>query len=274
MVNAFLSGTIVAIVAALVGFFVVLRGSTFVAHVLPKVGFAGAAGAVLVGVNPLLGLVVFSLGGAVSIGLLSKNGRHDAVTALTLVVALGTGALFLVLNNSYAAGAYALLFGQVVGVSRSDVIDTGLLGLLCVVALGILYRPLLFASVTQEVATARGVSVRLLDIVFLLIAGVATAVTVPVVGALLSFSLMVAPAASAAYLTHHPLRMLGVSVALSVLTVWIALTLAYDTGWPIGFFVAALSTLVYAAMRFAARHNRQIATERTHKRPSAPMRRI
>lgn len=257
MINAFLSGTIVAIVAALVGFFVVLRGSTFVAHALPKMGFAGAAGAVMLGVNPIIGLVAFAVGGAISIGWLGKRGHHDVVTALTLVVALGTGALFLVLTDTYAIGAYALLFGQLVGVSRSEIIDTAVLGVVCISILMILYRPLLFASIMKEGAEARGIPIRWLEIAFLIVTGIATAVTVPVVGALLSFSLMIGPAATTSYLTHHPLRSLGLSVCISVFTIWVALILGYDTGWPIGFFVATLSVIFYSWARLFAKHRQK-----------------
>ncbi len=253
MINAFVSGTVVAIVAAMVGFFVVLRGSAFVAHALPKVGFAGAAGAVLLGVNPIIGLTVFTIGGALGIGWLGKKDRHDVGTALTLVVALGTGALFLALNDIYATGAYALLFGQLVGVSSSEIIDTTVLGIICIGALIILYRPLLFASITKEGAQARGISIRSLEIAFLIVVGIATAVTVPVVGSLLSFSLMIGPAATTTYLTHHPIRSLGLSVVISVLTVWLALILAYDTGWPIGFFVASVSATIYVGVRLTTR---------------------
>ncbi|WP_206918201.1 metal ABC transporter permease [Alicyclobacillus suci] len=252
MFHALLSGTVVAILSGLVGFFVILRGSSFVAHVLPKAGFAGAAGAVLLDINPLVGLVVFALGGALSIGMLGKRGRHDVVTALTLVVALGTGALFLTLNEHYATGAYALLFGQLVGVSLSQVLDTVVLGLVCVLILGVLYRPLLFASIMRDSAEARGISSRKLEMAFLIVVGLATAVTVPVVGALLSFSLMIGPAATARYLTRRPGTSLVCSVAIAILTIWAALVLGYDTSWPIGFFVSSISALLYGVVRVGA----------------------
>ncbi|MCH5586379.1 metal ABC transporter permease [Shimazuella sp. AN120528] len=255
MVNAFLSGSIVAVLAAIVGFFVILRGYTFAAHALPKIGFAGASGAVMFGVNPLIGLVVFAVSGALSIGLLGKRGRHDVITALVLVVALGTGALFLVITDNYATGAYALLFGQLVGVSGSEVVEIAILGVICIGVLSFLYRPLLFASILQEGAEARGISIRLLGMVFLVVVGITTAITVPVVGALLSFSLMIGPAATTQYVTHHPFRSMGLSVSISLFTVWSALTLAYDTGWPIGFFVAAISAIIYCLARFTAKRN-------------------
>lgn len=245
MLNAFLSGTLVAAVSGLVGFFVVIRGSAFVAHALPRIGFAGAAGAVLVNINPMFGLVAFALAGAVTMGGLGKKGQHDVVIALTLVAGLGTGALFLKLSNTYAAGAYALLFGQLVGVSRAQLYTTIAIAAVCFVVVALLYRPLLFASVTRESAHARGVRVSAVDLLFLVVIGVATAITVPVVGALLSFSLMIGPPATAAHLTHRPGRAMALAAIISVITVWIALVLGYDTAWPIGFFVAALSAAFY-----------------------------
>jgi zinc/manganese transport system permease protein len=178
----------------------VIRGSAFVAHALPKAGFAGAAGSVLTGINPLHGLAVFALGGALMIEAGSRRKRHDVVTALTLVAALGTGALFLSLTNRYATGAYVLLFGQVVGISAGQIRDTAILGFVSLAAIALLYRPLLLASVSPEIAQSRGVPVRLLDTGFLLVVGLVTAVTVPVVGAILTFSLLVGPMAAGGYL--------------------------------------------------------------------------
>ena len=200
MVHAWISATIVAVLCACTGFFVVLRGSAFAAHALPKAGFAGAAGAVLSGINPLYGLSLFAVGGALLIGALGRRERNDVATALTLVAALGTGALFLSLTNQYATGAYALLFGQIVGVSAGQVWDTAVLACVCLLAVAFLSRPLLLASISPEIAGSRGVPVRLLETGFLLVVGLVTAVTVPVVGALLCFSLLVGPMAAGGYL--------------------------------------------------------------------------
>src|SRR6185312_16375288 len=162
MQNALLTGSIAAILAGLVGFFVVLRGVSFAAHALGQIGFAGAAGAVLIGVAPLWGLVVFALGGALGLGVLgAREPGRDAVTALVLAAALGLGALFIALNNTYATAAFSLLFGAIVGISRAQVWQTALLGLGCLLGLAALYRPLLLCSVDVETAEARGVPVRL-----------------------------------------------------------------------------------------------------------------
>src|ERR1700744_3199570 len=142
MVNAWTVSGIVAVVAGVVGFFTVLRGSAFAAHAIPNGSFAGAAGAGLVGVSTLLGPGVFAFIGALGIGLLGRGGRHDAGTALMLVMMLATGALFVSLGNEYAPEVYALLFGEVLGISSNQLALTLVLGLVCIGAVAILYRPL------------------------------------------------------------------------------------------------------------------------------------
>jgi zinc/manganese transport system permease protein len=253
MQNALLTGSIAAVLAGLVGFFVVLRGVSFAAHALGQIGFAGAAGAVLIGVAPLWGLVVFALGGALGLGMLGarEHGR-DATTALVLVAALGLGALFIALNSTYATAAFTLLFGTIVGISRDQVWQTGVLALGCLAGLAILYRPLLLATVDAEMAAARGVPVRLVGILFLVVVGVAAAVTIPTVGTLLIFSLMVGPAAAASYLTTRPGAALGLAIVLSLLATWVGLVVAYDTGWPIGFIISAAVTALYLGARVVA----------------------
>ena len=140
MQNALLTGTIVAVLAGLVGFFVVLRGVSFAAHSLAQIGFAGAAGAVLLGADPLLGLVLFALGGGVGMGLLgARDHDRDVTTALILVASLGVGALFLTLNTSYATAAFSLLFGTIVGIGRAQVWETLALALACLAGLGARY---------------------------------------------------------------------------------------------------------------------------------------
>lgn len=251
MIHAYVAGTAVAIGASVIGFFVVLRSSTFVAHALPQMGFAGAAGATLVSLNPLVGLVMFSLAGALGIGWLGRRGRHDTVTALMMVLGLGTGALFLSLSNYYATGAYSLLFGQLVGVSAGAAVATVILTLAALAWIFLLYRPLLYVTVARSSAEAQGLSPFRLEMAFLLAVGLIAAVTVPVVGVLLSFSLMVGPAAAARYVAKSPAQAVGYSVGIALITIWVSMILAYDTTWPIGFFVAATSAVVYVAVRLA-----------------------
>jgi zinc/manganese transport system permease protein len=249
MMHAWISGTIVAVLSAFVGFFVVVRSTSFAAHALPEAGFAGGAGAVLLGVNPVYGLAAFAVGGALFIGYLEKRGRSDAVTALILTAALGTGALFLSLSNNYASGAYTLLFGQIVGVDSGQLVSTAVGAVLCLSGIVFLYRPLLLSTVSGDVAQARGVSVRLIEIAFLVLVGIAASVMVPVVGALLCFSLLICPTAASIYLSATPTKVMGLSLVFSLLIVWQSIFFAYVTGLPIGFFVAMMGALLYGIAR-------------------------
>ena len=227
MLHAWVSGTIVAILCALVGFFVVIRGDSFASHALPQAGFSGGAAAVLLNINPIYGLVVFVIGGALLIGFFSKKERNDIMTALCLVAVLGTGSLFLGLTNKYAAGAYALLFGQFVGVSYEQVAQTAILGAICIFGITFLYRPLLLVSVSKDLAESRGVHVRLIEMLFMVVLGLVAAITVPIVGALLCFSLLIVPTAASAYITSDPKKVIILSLIFSVVSVWISLILAY-----------------------------------------------
>ena len=239
--NAWEVGTIVAIVAGVVGFFVVLRGAAFPAHAIPNGAFAGAAGANLIGVNPLVGLGVFSVLAALGIGTLGRRGKADVATALALVMMLALGAAFLSQSTQYEPEIFSLLFGEILGVSTTEILPVALLGLVCVLVVGLLYRRLMITSLVPEVAAARGISPYLVELAFLLVVACATTMTVPVVGALLVFSLMIGPPAAARCLTDRPgLAMLG-SVLLALATLWAAIACSFESNWPVGFFVATFS---------------------------------
>jgi zinc/manganese transport system permease protein len=240
----------VALVGGAVGFFIVMRGSAFVAHAIPNGSFAGAAGASLVGVSTLLGLGVFSLGGALGIGLLARRGRRDVATALTLVFMLGLGVLFLSFSVEYASAIYSLLFGEVLGISDNELWPTVGLAAVCLLVLATVWRPLLLASVLPE--NAQGVSPFRIELAFLLLVALATTMTVPVVGTTLIFSLMIGPPAAARAFTARPGVALALSVAIAVVIVWAAIALSYQTDWPVGFFVAVLSATSYTLGRLWA----------------------
>lgn len=259
MQDAWVAGTAVAVVAALVGFFVVLRGSTFVAHAVPRGSFAGAAGAVLVGQSSLWGLAVFAALSALGIASLQQRRQHAVATALVLVGALGLGDLFLSLGHVYAPQVYALLFGQVVGISRPEVVGVLALSLLVAAAVGLVYRPLLLQSVSPHVAEARGLRGRMLDVMFLLLVSMTATTTVPVVGAMLAFSLMVGPAAAGSLLAQRPSGALAVGVLFSIFSLWIAIWLAFVTGWPVGFLVSACCLVLYLGARLWAGRARRMA---------------
>ncbi|MDP9111078.1 MAG: metal ABC transporter permease, partial [Candidatus Eremiobacteraeota bacterium] len=231
-------------------FFVVLRGASFATHALAQIGFAGAAGAVLIGIEPVWGLLAFSLLGAGGMGLLSARGNaRDAITALVMTAALGTGALFLVLNRTYATDAFSLLFGTIVGISRAQVAATAALAALSLLAVAAMYRPLLFATVNAEAARARGIPMQALSIVFLACIAIAATTTIPTVGTLLIFALMVAPPAAATLLTDRPWRAIGLGIVLNLMCCWGGIALAFATGLPVGFLIASFAALIYIGVR-------------------------
>jgi zinc/manganese transport system permease protein len=252
--NALAGGLIVAVLAAFVGYFVVLRGAAFATHALSQVGFAGAAGAVLVGIEPLVGLIAFSLLGAAGLGVLSLRSRtSDVATALVLVCALGTGALFLALASDYTSNVVSLLFGTIVGVDRTQVALTAVASACALALLATVARPLLFATVAREPARAAGALVVALDFAFFGIVALAAAVTVPIVGTLLVFSLTLGPAAAASQLTPRPPLAIALAAVLGSVAVFAGVALAYETDWPVGFFIATIVLGEYLVARAFAR---------------------
>ena len=249
MMNTWITATIVAVVAGVVGYFVVLRGSAFPAHAIPKGAFAGAAAASLLGISTLIGLAVFSLLGAVGIGSLSRRGRNDVATALVLVLMLALGDAFLSKTTEYEPQIYSLLFGEVLGVSSSAILPVAGLAVLCVAAIAVIYRPLMLSSIVPDIAEANGVRSTRIEMCFLIVVALATALTVPVVGALLIFSLMIGPPAAARALTSRPALAMVLAVAIALVTVWAAIALSYQYNWPIGFFVGVLGAVSYAIGR-------------------------
>ncbi|GHO46804.1 metal ABC transporter permease [Ktedonospora formicarum] len=248
--NAFFAGTCVAIIAAVVGYFLVLRGLTFSGHALSHIGFAGAAGAVLLGVDPVFGLLAFTVGSGIGIGLISKEVREsDVAIGVIMTFALSLGILFLSIYKGYAERAYSILFGTILGISHFDVMVNVIFCVLCLGVIAFLFRPLLFSSCDPEVAHTRGVPVRLLGILFLIIVAITISISVQVVGILLIFTLLVGPAATAMRIVHSPGKTLILSIALSIAYTWLAIFLAANTLLPVSFFITALAFVIYLPVR-------------------------
>ncbi len=243
MINSWIVCSLVAVVGGAVGFFIVMRGQSFVAHAIPNGSFAGAAGASLISVSPLWGLGVFSLLGVCFISLLSRRGRGDVAIALTLVLMLACGALFLSFSSEYSPAIFSLLFGEVLGVSPNELIPTLAMATICLAALATIWRPLLYASILPE---NYGHS-KAMGFLFLLMVALATTAAVPVVGTTLIFSLLIGPAATGRNLTSRPLPALAISMVLALVIVWLAIGLSFQTNWPIGFFVGSLSALFFGS---------------------------
>jgi zinc/manganese transport system permease protein len=252
MVNAFTAGTVVAIVAGTIGYFVVLRSSSFAAHALSHIGFAGATGAVVLAINPIFGLLAFTMGSGMAIGALGNRIRgRDVTIGIVLAWTLGLGVLFISLYTGYAQEAYALLFGEILGISVQEVAVTAIVAGIALFAMIAMYRPLLFASVDQDLARAKGVPTIALSIAFMAVLALAVTDAVQVVGVLLIFALIVTPAAIAIRFTSRPVFAIGLGVALSLSFTWLGLAISYYSPHPVSFFITSLAFGTYLVVRVA-----------------------
>jgi zinc/manganese transport system permease protein len=265
MHNAFLAGTLIALAAGPVGYFMVLRGQAFAGHALAHVGFSGAAGALLIGVSPLIGLLVVSVAAALGISVLNDDsndtGAGSAVAIGTVYTFfLGLGLLFLQLYSGQAENVYSILFGAVLGVSDGDVQVVVVTAAATLGGLAIMGRPLFFASIDPDVAAAQGVPVRSLGLGFLVVLAFAVAQAVQVVGVLLIFALLVAPAATAQRLTSRPGVAIGLSIALSLVFTWLGLAIAYFAPYAVvGFYITSLAFGTYVVVRLLELARHQLA---------------
>jgi zinc/manganese transport system permease protein len=245
MRNAFLATAVVGIVAGAVGYFLVLRGETFAGHALAHVGFPGATGAALIGLSPIAGLSLFTVVAGLGIGILGNRANRDVAIGIVLTLSLGLGLLFLHFYTAYAAQATNVLFGNVLGISIGTVYVLVALGLASLLGLAAIARPLLFASLQPELAEAKGVPLTLVSTLFMVIVALSTVAAMQIVGVLLVFALMVAPAATAMRLTRGVASGVAVSVLLAVGIAWASLVLAFLTDWPTSFWITALGGAAY-----------------------------
>ena len=256
MVNALEAGTIVAVLAAVVGWYMVLRRQSFTGHTLSVMAFPGAAGAALAGLPTGLGYYVACGGAALFMrrarGSIRRTyGTETATIATVQVVGLAAGFLFVSLNNSVLGGTETLLFGTFLGISRGQVLVLLIVALVALALIGLAARPLLLETIDSESARARGLPVAILDTGFLLVLAAAVAATSQITGALLVFALLVAPAAAAQQLTMRPGAGLALSVLFGLATVWLALGLAYFSIYPVGFYVTSIAFALFLAARLA-----------------------
>ena len=254
MVNAYRAGTILAILAGLVGYLMVTRRQAFAGHTLSAVGFPGAAGATWLGVSAAYGYFTFCLAAALVIATVPSSARRgfsdeSALVGTIQAFALACGYLFVVLYKGVLGGTTALLFGSFLGVTTGQVTALAVLAGLLLMLLAVIGRPLLFASLDPAAARASGVPVRALDVAFLVLLAATAAGVVQITGALMVFTLLVLPAAAARELTCRPSRALTLSVVLAVLITWIALAVAFYSPYPIGFWLSSLAFAVFLTAR-------------------------
>ncbi|MGC2375069.1 MAG: metal ABC transporter permease [Solirubrobacteraceae bacterium] len=275
MVNALEAGTIVAAMAGVVGWYMVLRRQSFAGHTIAVMSFPGAAGAALVGAPSAVGYYLACAIAALAIGRSGGSGGRgrtgeSAAIGVVQVAGLALGFLFLSLYSGVLEGLETVLFGTFLGIDRSQVVTLLLVALVVLAALAIVGRPLLLASLDPEVARARGVPVRALDVGFLSILGLAVAATSQITGALLVFALLVAPPAAAQTLTSRPGLSLALSVAGALLVTWVALGISYFSVYPLGFFVTSLGFGLYVLAQLARRVRAHLARDGGAARRSTP----
>jgi zinc/manganese transport system permease protein len=246
--NALIASGIAAIVAGITGYFLVMRGQTFAGHALSHIGFAGATGSGLIGLDPIWGMLGFTVAAGAGMGMLGERiSTRDVAIGVVLSLALGFGLLFLHYHTSFAAQATAILFGNILAVEPSMIASLAIMGTANLVALAAIMRPLVFASLQPELAEAKGVPVRLVSTMFLVIVAGAVSECAQIVGVLLVFTLMVGPPAAAQRLTSRLWSGIAMSAALALAEAWLGITLAFYSDWPVSFCISLLSALGYFA---------------------------
>ncbi|BDR54472.1 zinc ABC transporter permease [Bombiscardovia apis] len=247
MIKAILAGALIAIAAGAMGYFTIARHSTFAAHALAHIGLPGATGAVLLGLPVSAGLGIFALGGALIIGALGKKAsQREIATGTVLAFATGLGLFFARLSSSASQQMQAILFGSILTVTSDQIIGFVIFDIALVVVLMLMYRPLLFSSLDEQVAQAKGVPIAAMNLVYMaLMAGVIT-IAVPAVGTLLIFALIVTPAATANIMVASPLKAMIVSGCICLVSIWGGLVLSTMFPAPPSFIIVSISTLIWA----------------------------
>ena len=267
--TALLAGAVVAVISGAIGIFVVARGASFAVHAISELGFTGAAGALVLGIDVVVGMIVGSLAVGLVLGLLSLRGRErDSAIGAVLSFGLGVGVLFLFLYQGYATEATNLLFGSIVGVSDAQLHNLTIVAVIVAVGLVALYRPLLFSSVDPDVAAARGVPLRALSVAMFLLLALTTAEAIQVVGVLLVLTLVITPAAAAQRLTVRPGLAIVLSIAIALVATEGGILLSLAQPWPTSFFISSISFATYLVARVI-----EAIRERRRSQPSVRRRR-
>jgi zinc/manganese transport system permease protein len=261
MSSALIGGTIVALAAGLIGYFVVVRHTAFAAHALAHIGFPGATGAVLLGVPVAVGLGVFCIGGALVIGVLGKRAaEREVVTGTVLAMATALGLFFNSLATRSSSTVTNVLFGNLLAISHGQLVSFAILLTVLGLSVGIIYRPLLFTSVNPLVAEAKGVPVRALSMIFMALLGLTVTMAVQAVGTLLLFALVVTPAATAIMLTPRPVMAMVASTAISLSAVWLGLGVSAMFNLPPSFPIVTIACVVWSTVWLINRGGRVAAS--------------
>jgi zinc/manganese transport system permease protein len=271
--NSVIAGAVLGIVGGLIGPFVMSRDLAFAVHGISELSFAGAAAALLLGVNVVAGSLGGSLAAAIIIGILGARARErNSIVGVMMPFGLGLGILFLALYEGRTANKFGLLTGQIVSVDNPQLGLLVTIAAIVIVGLVIMWRPLTFASVDPDVAAARAVPVTAISIAFMVLLGLATAISIQIVGALLVLALLVTPAAAAMRVTSSPLITPILSVVFAVVSVVGGILLSLGGALPISPFVTTISFAIYIACRLVGwqRERRGTNGRRSTPRPVDP----
>lgn len=248
--NSILAGAVLGVLGGVIGYFVMARDLPFAVHGISELSFAGASGALLIGANVIAGSVVGSLLAALLIGFLGTRARdRNSIIGVLMPFGLGLGILFLALYPGRSSNKFGLLTGQIVAVDNPQLTSLVVVAAIVLVALVVIGRPLLFASLDEEVAAARGVPVRALSIGFMILLGLATAVSLHIVGALLVLALLVTPAAAALRIASAPAAVIALSVLFATVSTVGGIMLALGSSIPISPYVTTISFSIYLVCR-------------------------
>jgi zinc/manganese transport system permease protein len=270
MRSALIGGTVVALAAGLMGYFIVVRHTAFAAHALAHIGLPGATGAVLVGLPVTFGLGVSCVGGALVLGYLGKRAaEREVITGTVLAFAMGLGLFFNSLATKSSSTMTNVLFGDLLAISHDQLVSFVMVVLaLCI---GVIYRPLLFSSINPLVAEAKGVPVRALSIAFMALLGLTTTMAIQAVGTLLLFALVVTPAATAILLTPRPAMAMAVSTVISVISVWGGLGASAMFDVPPNFLIVTIACGIWLAVWLVSPRVRITAAAVEKSTPSKPV---
>jgi len=254
--NSILAGAVLGVLGGVIGYFVMARDLAFAVHGFSELSFAGATAALLLGVNVVAGSIVGSLIAAIIIGFLGSRARdRNSIIGVMMPFGLGLGILFLALYPGRSSNKFGLLTGQIVAVDNPQLAVLVVVAAIVLASLAVLWRPLLFASLDEELAAARGIPVRRLSIVFMLLLGLATAVSLHIIGALLVLALLVTPAAAALRIASAPAHVVGLSVLFALVSTVGGIMLALGSSVPISPYVTTISFTIYLICRMAGRRS-------------------
>ena len=247
----FLASTFIAITCGVVGVYVVARNFSFLAHTLSEIGFAGAAFAVFMGIAPLWGMLLFTLLGSIGVGELTMHSdqKESSISAISALF-IGLGVLFLAISNSNSRYATNILFGSIIGVDRSGVVQLVILSVIVLLLIFCVQKPLNFDSFDHIGAMAHGVKAGAVGVVFLIALAMSVSIGSQIVGSLLVFILLTLPASSARYLGRSIGSMILWSIGIALIGVWAGLYLGFLTNWPVTFFIAIIEVFIYLGTYF------------------------